>query len=404
MTAVALSLSAVLIILAAALRAGAASLVRTARADALHDAADGDVRAERVARLLEDRVRVQPSISVVHATVLVAATVPAAWAVTKAGGGWTLALGLAAVGITMVLVSELLPRAFGRRHPRTIAYRLSGLLDVACRAGDRAVDLVTDVDDENGVIEDDPHHDDEDRKEIQLISSVLEFTDTLVREVMVPRTDMATVEHDGTSEDALDIVVERGYSRIPVTGDGPDDIVGVVYAKDILKLMDDGRREPVRIANLMRVPYFVPETKYVQDLLREMQAYKTHLAIVVDEFGGTAGIVTIEDVLEELVGEIVDEYDTEVPMVQTVDGGWLVDGRLSVDDLNDLAGTEFPDDEWDTVAGLVLELAGRVPIEGEQFEQDGVVLVPEQIQGRRVGRVRIRVRSRHQAAPELEQA
>ncbi|MDH3498743.1 MAG: hemolysin family protein, partial [Acidimicrobiia bacterium] len=351
--------------------------------------------------LLEDRVRLQPSISVVHASMLVAATLPAAWALTALLSGTGLAAALVALAVAIVFVGELLPRAFGRDHPRTLAYRLSRLLDIATRVGEKAADMISDVDDDDRPVEDFEAHDEDDRQEIELISSVLEFSDTLVREVMVPRTDMMTVERIRSSDDALDVVVDHGFSRIPVTGAGPDDIVGVVYAKDLLRLMDEGSG-PVRVSSLMREPYFVPETKLVPDLLREMQLNKTHMAIVVDEFGGTAGLVTIEDLLEELVGEIVDEYDTEEPMVQAVDDGWVVDGRLSVDDLNDLLGTDFRDDEWDTVAGLVLELAGRVPVEGEHFEHDGVVLEPQRIQGRRVGRVK--VGRRRKASAELEQA
>jgi magnesium and cobalt transporter len=196
-------------------------------------------------------------------------------------------------------------------------------------------------------------------------------------------------------------VVDHGFSRIPVVGSGPDDVVGVIYAKDLLKLWDE-QAGTTSVTALMRPPYFVPETKLVPDLLRDMQLYKTHLAVVVDEFGGTAGLVTIEDILEELVGEIVDEYDVEESLVVAVEDGWVVDGRLNVDDLNDLLDTEFPDSEWDTIAGLILELAGRVPLEGEEFAHGDLILSAERIQGRRVGRVRIR-RARL-GTPKLEQA
>ncbi len=399
MTILALSLSLILLVVAGALRAGAAALVRTPRADALHDAAEGDGGAARVAHLLEDRNRVQPAISVVHASMLVAATIPAAWALSARFSGWPLLGALAALGVAFVLLGELLPRDLGRRHPRRLAYRLSALLGLAIRAGERAADVITDLEDDDDTDEPQEHAED-DRQEIELISSVLEFSDTLVREVMVPRTDMVTIERDRTTDDALDLVVEHGYSRIPVVGEGPDDVIGVVYAKDLLRVMDEGRGS-VPVTQIMREPYYVPETKLVPDLLRDMQVNKTHMAIVADEFGGTAGLVTIEDLIEELVGEIVDEHDTEEPLVEEVDGGWIVDGRLSIDDLNALTGFEFPDDEWDTVAGLILELAGRVPLEGEQFEYDGVFLKVERVQGRRVGRVRVAQSSRRRV--ELEQ-
>ena len=380
--------SGLVLILASALRAAGASLVRTPRADALHDAAEGSKQAAVVATLLEDRGRIQPSISVVHSALLVTAALPATWALSGRLSGGQLVVGLVLVGGAIVLVGDLLPRTFGRERPRQMAYRLSSLLRLAVSLGDKAVDLIYD-DDEDETDDPQDDHDEVDRDEIELISSVLEFSDTIVREVMVPRTDMIVLDADLTSEEALDLVIEHGFSRIPIVGDTIDDVVGLVYAKDLLKLMD-ARSEPKPVMEIRRTAHHVPETKPVPDLLREMQVSQVHMAIVVDEFGGTAGLVTIEDLLEELVGEIVDEYDTESPMVENLESGeFLVDARLSVDDLNELIDVSLPDDEWDTVGGLVLGLAGRVPMVGEQFELDGAVLTPERVQGRRVERVRV---------------
>jgi CBS domain containing-hemolysin-like protein len=379
--------------LAAALRAGGASLVRTPRADALHDAAEGDRRATIVASLLEDRARIQPATSVVHSTLLVTASLPAAWALSQLLDGWQLIVGLVVGAVVLVMFGDLLPRKLGREHPRLMAYRLSPLLRLAISAGDKAADLINDDDADESNGDSNGDHDEVDREEIELISSVLEFSDTIVREVMVPRTDMITVASGLTSEEALDLIIEHGFSRIPITGDGIDDVVGIVYAKDLLQLMDT-RSEPKPVLDIARTAHHVPETKLVPALLREMQASQAHMAIVVEEFGGTAGLVTIEDLLEELVGEIVDEYDVEAPMVEPLpDGQYLVDARMSVDDLNELLGTTLPDEEWDTVGGLVLGLAGRVPIVGERFELDGAELTPERVQGRRVERVRVGRRS-----------
>ena len=394
MSGLAWALSASVLILAAALRAAGASLVRTPRADALHDAAEGDKRAGIVASLLEDRARIQPSISVIHSALLVTGALPAAWLLSVRLSGWQLAVGLTLVGVALVLVGDLLPRSLGRERPRQMAYRLSPLLRLAISIGDKAVDLINDdADDktiENGHDQD---HDEVDREEIELISSVLEFSDTIVREVMVPRTDMITIDSDLSSEEALDLVIEHGFSRIPITGENIDDVVGLVYAKDLLRIMDT-RSGPRPVMEIRRNAHHIPETKPVPELLREMQSSQVHMAVVVDEFGGTAGLVTIEDLLEELVGEIVDEYDTETPMVQELEGGqYLVDARMSVDDLNDLLDVTLPDDEWDTVGGLVLGLAGRVPIVGERFELDGAFFTPERVQGRRVERVRVARRS-----------
>jgi CBS domain containing-hemolysin-like protein len=210
---------------------------------------------------------------------------------------------------------------------------------------------------------------------------------------------MVTIDQSATTDDALDLFIEHGYSRIPVTvGDGEEDVVGIVYAKDLLRLMDQGSG-PKQVTEIMRDASFVPETKRVPELLQEMQASQAHIAAVVDEYGGLAGLVTIEDLLEELVGEIADEYDTEVPYVEELPGGgFLVDARLPVEDLSELLGVELPHDEWDTVGGLVLDLAGRVPREGEEFQLDGVVLVAQRVQGRRVAQVRATLRSRPEAA------
>ena len=304
--------------------------------------------------------------------------------------GWRLFVSLVLVGASLVLVGDLFPRRLGRERPRLMAYRMSGLLRPAISIGEKAVDLIYDEDDEDGEDElPDDDHDEVDREEIELISSVLEFSDTLVREVMVPRTDMVVLDADVTSEEVLDLVLEHGYSRIPIVGESIDEIVGLVYAKDLLRLMDD-RSDPKPVGEIQRNAHHIPETKLVPELLREMQSSQFHMAIVVDEFGGTVGLVTLEDLLEELVGEIVDEYDTESPMIVALeDGEFLVDARLSVDDLNELIGGRLPDEEWDTVGGLVLGLAGRVPIVGERFELDGAVLTPERVQGRRVEQVRV---------------
>lgn len=371
--------SFIVLVLAGALRSSASSLMVTARADALRDGAEAVHGADIVARLLDDRPRLQSSIGLVHSAILVTAVIPAAWALTTVFRGWVLAVAMVALAALVLLAGDILPRSYGRTHPGTHAYRLASLLAIAARSGRWAGELL--IEDS----EPEPEEDDEEVEERRLITSVLEFSDTLVREVMVPRLDMVTVSRDETTSTVLDIVVGQGFSRIPVVGEGPDDIVGFVYAKDLLGSGDDGP-----VTRIMRPVYFVPETKRVPDLLRDMQARQQHMAIVVDEFGGTAGLVTIEDLLEELVGEIIDEYDTEEPLlVQHDDGGYLVDGRYSVDDLGETLGVELEHDEWDTVSGLVLDLAGRVPHVGETFEVEDVRFEVVAVQGRRVTQIRV---------------
>jgi putative hemolysin len=226
-------------------------------------------------------------------------------------------------------------------------------------------------------------------EERALIHSIIEFGDTVVREVMVPRPDMVTIGADETVEAVLERALEVGFSRMPVVEQQGDDVVGVAYTKDMIRTVRMGRGEdPVRTH--VRMAHFVPETKRVSDLMREMQAETFHLAIVVDEYGGTAGLVTLEDLIEELVGEIVDEFDVEEAQVEELGGGELrVSARLPVDEVNDLIHASLPTGPWDTVGGLVFDLLGHVPAAGESVTVDGMRLVVDRVNGRRIERVRI---------------
>ncbi len=228
-----------------------------------------------------------------------------------------------------------------------------------------------------------------DKDERQLIESIIEFGDTVAREVMVPRPDMVTVNHDFRVADVMEVVILNGYSRIPVLGEGIDDVIGLVYAKDLMRAERDGREdEPV--SNFARPARAVPETKSVAELLREMQADQFHMAVVIDEYGGTAGVVTLEDLIEELVGEIVDEFDTEDARFEHVpSGGMRIAGNLSIDDANDLLTCDLPEGDFDTVSGLVLQELGRMAVSGDAIEVPGARLTVERVQGRRIMRVRI---------------
>jgi CBS domain containing-hemolysin-like protein len=226
-------------------------------------------------------------------------------------------------------------------------------------------------------------------EEKELIHSIFEFGDTIVREVMVPRPDMTVAPVKASVRDVLDLILRRGYSRIPVYGENFDDIVGVVYAKDLLRHLHAGKGDVV-LDKIMRQAFFVPETKRVSDLLREMQRRRIHIAIVLDEYGATAGLVTIEDLIEEIVGEIADEYDREEPeLVPLEDGSYRVDGRMSVDDLGELLDVQLPDGEWDTVAGLMYGLLGSVPTQGEMVTFADLRFTAEHVQGRRIAKILI---------------
>jgi len=226
-------------------------------------------------------------------------------------------------------------------------------------------------------------------EEHELIGLVIAFGDTLVREVMVPRPDIVSVGANFTAAAAMEVAVLNGYSRVPVSGTGVDDMIGVVHAKDLMEAQMDSRGE-VLVGEMARAPLFVPETKNAGELLREMQSNRHHMAVVVDEYGGTAGLVTLEDLLEEVVGEIVDEFDREEPLAQSLLGGGLrVHGRMPVDELNGLLGETMPDGDWDTVGGLLFDALGHVPDVGESVDMAGRRFSVEQVVGRRITRVRI---------------
>ena len=239
-------------------------------------------------------------------------------------------------------------------------------------------------------------------EEREMIHSIFEFGDTIVREVMVPRPDVVAIEDDKSLRDVQAIVLTDGYSRIPVFHEDLDDVIGFVFAKDVLKALHQGKVDmPLR--EIVRDAHVVPESKKVADLLREMQRERFHVALVTDEYGSVTGIVSLEDLLEELVGEITDEYDREEPQMAQVDEGvYRVSGKVPIDDVNELLDSELPDEEWDTVAGLVLDLFGKIPDVGEQTEFQGLRFKAEEVTGRRV--VTVLITRLEPADDELEPA
>ncbi|MEV8307884.1 hemolysin family protein [Streptomyces flavidovirens] len=299
-----------------------------------------------------------------------------------------------AIGV-MVLVSYVAvgvsPRTIGRQHPLNTATASAYVLLPLARvmgpvpqllillgnaltpgkgfrkgpfASEAELRAMVDLAEQESLIEDD---------ERRMVHSVFELGDTLVREVMVPRTDLVSIERFKTIRQALTLALRSGFSRIPVTGENEDDIVGIVYLKDLVRKTHINRdSEADLVSTAMRPAVFVPDTKNAGDLLREMQQERNHVAVVIDEYGGTAGIVTIEDILEEIVGEITDEYDRELPPVEQLDDGcYRVTARLDIGDLGELFGfDEFDDEDVETVGGLLAKALGRVPIAGASATVD----------------------------------
>jgi CBS domain containing-hemolysin-like protein len=237
------------------------------------------------------------------------------------------------------------------------------------------------------------------RDERKLIHSIFEFGDMVVREAMTPRTDMVSIDADASIEDGISTAIDAGFSRLPAYEESTDNIIGLVFLKDLVALARASKRnEPVRTA--LREAVFVPEQKRVAELLREMQTTQFHMAIVIDEYGGTSGVVTLEDLLEEIVGDIADEYDIEEPSVEHLaDGTLRVPGGTSIDDVSDELGVELPDTEWDTVGGLVFNLLGHVPEEGECVRFQGLEFRTERVKGRRIVSVNIRPKPDSAAEP-----
>ncbi|MHB8294535.1 MAG: hemolysin family protein [Acidimicrobiales bacterium] len=263
------------------------------------------------------------------------------------------------------LANVLMPNKSGTQSPFVSERELLAMADVAV---------------EEDVIE---------GEERALIQSIIEFGDTVVREVMVPRPDMVAIGAASTVAHVIGLAIAEGFSRIPVYDRGIDDVIGIAYTKDLLRAESE-RRSELAVRELVRPAHYVPETKKVAELMREMQAEKFHIAIVVDEYGGTAGLVTLEDLIEELVGEIVDEFDVEEPLIEPLPGGaYRVNARMPIDEVNELVGAGFAAGDWDTVGGLVFNVLGHVPQEGESAEVAGYHLTAEKVQGRRIGRVRI---------------
>lgn len=308
---------------------------------------------------------------------------------------------MAAVGFVLVGVS---PRQWGRLHSAAVVGRTAWLVHWLCWVLGPVPAWLVAVGSavapgaprgEQAFVSEDEFREFVDRasesemiedSEAELIQSVIDMGDTLVRAVMVPRTDMVSVERGSSLDEAMEVFLSSGFSRIPVIGEDTDEILGILYLKDVVATMYRlGPGEPApRVEAIARNARYVPESKPVNEFLGELQLESTHVAIVVDEYGGTAGLVTLEDLLEEIVGEIVDEYDSETPEVQPLgEGRYLVSARLGVDDLGELFGRDLDDDEVDTVGGLLAKHLGRVPVVGSEVDVAGINLRAERLEGRR---------------------
>ena len=407
--AVAIAVIVVLFAFGAVLALSETAFVRVSRIRLLNLAEEGDKRAERVLRLLEHP---EQTLNTVLLVLLASQMISATLVGTLLEPTFHTAGVAAGMVLEIVVVftfAEVAPKTYAVQHPERAVMSVSGLLVFLTRfpplrvltrgfiglanialpgKGLRGGPFVTeeeiltmaDVAAQEASIE---------TEERELIHSIFEFGDTVVREVMVPRPDMVAVDADATVDEAIRIAIAAGKSRLPAFNETTDDIVGLVFLKDLVTRSGSGEgNEPVR--QMLRPAHFLPESKRVAELLREMQTENFHMAIVIDEHGGTAGLVTMEDLLEEIVGEIIDEYDVDEPQVEKLAGGaFRVPGRTPIDEMNELLGEELPSGEWDTVGGLVFDALGHVPDEGECARVNGYEFCAERVQGRRIVSVRI---------------
>lgn len=390
--------------------AAEASIAAISRAHVRRLIEEGVSRAQALQILLEDPPRFVSVLMVLKAVSLVSAT---ALALALAGDG---SLGGGRVALLVLLVTasmlslQITARAVTVRYLQNLGFHLGAIvgwlavllspvigplhalgrlvLGQAQQArleqlylSEGGLRFLFNLGEEPGLIEED---------EKEMIAGIFELSETVVREVMVPRIDLVAIRSQASLQEALDLIIKAGHSRIPVYQGTIDNIVGVLYAKDLLPALRQGL-EGATVANLMRSPYFVPESKKVDDLLKELQQSRVHMAIVVDEYGGTAGVVTIEDLLEEIVGEIQDEYDSEAPLVVAVgDDEYVFDARIDLDEVGRIVGVNFADTESDTLGGLILEQLGRVPVAGTPIRYQDLLIEVQSVTGHRIRQVRIR--------------
>lgn len=391
--------------------AGRASLGGLSKANVRRLRGEGASRADALLALIEDPGRFVLALQILDVLGLVAALTAIVWLALNAGlvWRWQILVLVLVSGLALVCV-QVVSRAWALRSADSAGIRLAGAVRLVARilsplvAGLRALaDLIMgrsaedvsadslflsedqlrfliDSSEEPGLIEED---------EKKMIASIFQLGETLVRELMVPRIDLVAVEEHTSLEDALDVIIKAGHSRIPVYRGNIDHIQGLLYAKDMLPPFRDGQHD-LPITQLMRPAYFVPESKKVDDLLRELQQRKVHMAVIVDEYGGTAGAVTIEDLLEEIVGDIQDEYDTETPLaVQLGEREFVFDGQIRLDEVSEMLSVEFETEESDTLGGLIYSKLGRIPTVGSRVEYDGLTLEVISLQGRRILQVKV---------------
>jgi len=405
-----------LIALAAFFAASEASLLALSRLRIVQRNSNGNGKASKLVKLLDERSHYLTTILVGNTVVLLAAQSLATWVAIEYVSVRPILTATLVMSVVLLIFGEIVPKMVVVQDAAKWAQRFSGplqLLFIVLRpitwtfvgmtswiirrfGGDPSalspyvteddIRTLVNVGEQHGVLEE---------EEKEMIHSIFELGDTVVREVMTPRTDMMCTDASDPVSKGVEIVIREGYSKLPVFEENIDHIIGVVHDRELLGAVSRGELD-IPLRNLMRPIKAIPENKKVDELLREMQAEKVSVAIVVDEYGGTAGLVTMEDLLEEIVGEIMDEYDKEErdrppEITQAGDGEYIVDARMDIDDVNERLGLHLPTEDFESIGGYTFGLFGRVPVPGERVVIDGgVTLVVEKTAGRRLLSVRIK--------------
>lgn len=369
---------------------------------------EGNRKAELIERMMEEPDKVIASVVIGNNIVNVAASAFATSIAISLFGSRGIGIAIGLMTFLILVVGEITPKGFAVKNPERmaltfarpmyfvtkvlspIAVGLTGVTKGLIRLTGGNLEQSPFLTEEEfktllAIVEEEGSLEQEERERI---FKVFEFSDTIAKEVMTPRVDMVGLDMEASLKEAKDIVVSTGFSRVPVYEENIDHIVGILYAKDLLQYQDDCNHN---LQDLLRNPYFIPETKKVDELLTEMQKSKIHLAIVVDEYGGTAGMVTIEDLLEEIVGEIFDEYDvTNIRIRKIDDQTVMLDGMVPIDEVNDLMGINLPEDGFETIGGFILDQLGRIPAEGERITFDAVDFIVFKTDGVRIMKVKAR--------------
>jgi CBS domain containing-hemolysin-like protein len=390
--------------------AAEAGVAAASRARLKSMAGKGVRRAERLHNFADERASVLAVLAVARTFAVVVATGLAIFIVSReTEHSWGVFALVATGGAIVLALLDALPRVIVAQDAEPWGIRLVPVINTfrtvfgpIAWAIDRSLRTVVGQNGEDHeddaprreteeilrLAEIDPGEDSIEEEERQMIQGIIDMDETTAREIMAPRIDIVGLDLDQTIDDALRLIVAKGFSRIPLYDETIDNVVGVIYAKDLLRCLTEGRKPSLK--DVARPPYFIPESKRVSELLAELRQSKVHIAIVVDEYGGTAGIVTIEDLLEEIVGEIQDEYDREeAPIEQITETEAILDARVSIDALRELFGFEPDEDEdYDTVGGFVYHHLGKVPSAGDEVRVDGLTLRVLSVLGRRIKKVR----------------